>query len=87
VTDVIVGGCYNTLWRSTQTKVEGIVPTAAWHWVRGRSVVNIPLGESIRTTLNVGFPSARGSVYGDLYIFFPILEEGSYFRALTHINE
>ena len=73
------GGCYDNCWLtglwSTQAKVEGIVPTAAWHWVhwvRYSSVVNDPLGESGPTPLYAGLPSAWGSVDGDL-MFFPIL--------------
>ena len=52
------------LW-STQTKVEGIVPKAAWHWGSDRRVVNDPLGELGCTLLYVGLPSALGSVDGD----------------------
>ena len=37
-------GQWDSLW-STQAKVEGIVPKAAWHWGRDCSVVNDPLGE------------------------------------------
>jgi len=37
-------GQWDSLW-STQPKVEGIVPKAAWHWGRDCSVVNDPLGE------------------------------------------
>ena len=52
------GGCYNTRWLtglwSTQAKVEGIVPRAAWHWGRDSSVVNDPLGKPGCTPLYVG---------------------------------
>ena len=69
-----VEGCYGTLWLtglcSTQAKVEGIVPRAAWHWVRDSSVDD-PLGEPGRTPLYVGLPFACGSVDGEL-IFFHI---------------
>jgi len=41
------------LW-STQAKVEGIVPKAAWQWGRDSSVVNNPLGEPDHTPLYVG---------------------------------
>ena len=63
-------GCYNTsrlmgLW-STEAKVEGIVPKAAWHWGRGSTVVNDPLGEPGRTPFYVGLLSAWGSMDGDL---------------------
>jgi len=51
------------LW-STQAKVEGIMPRAAWHWGRDNSVVNDPLGEPGRTPFYVGLLSAWGS---DLY--------------------
>ena len=44
------------LW-STQPKVEGIVPKAAWHWVSNSNDVNYPLGEPGRTPLYVGLPS------------------------------
>jgi hypothetical protein len=71
-----VGCCYDTRWLtglcSTQTKVEGIVPRAAWHWDRDSSVVNDPLEEPGCTPLYVGLPSMWGSVDGDL-MFFPIL--------------
>jgi len=52
------------LW-STQTKVEGIVLKAAWHWVRDCNVVNHPLGETGRTPFYAGLPSTCGSVEGD----------------------
>jgi len=59
------------LW-STQAKVEGIVPKAAWHWGRDSSVINDPLVEPGHTPLYVRLLSAWGSVERDL-IFFPIL--------------
>jgi len=63
-------GCYDTHWLtglwSTQTKVEGIVLKAAWHWGKDSSVVNDPLGEPGRTPLYEGLPSAWGLVDGDL---------------------
>ena len=44
-----VEGYYDTRWLtalwSTQIKVEGIMPKAAWHWGRDSSVVNDPVGE------------------------------------------
>jgi len=52
------------LW-STQAKVEGITPRAAWHWGRDSSVVNDPLGEPGHTPLYVELPSAWGSLDGD----------------------
>ena len=55
------------LW-STQTKVEGIVTRAAWHWGRDSTVVNDLRGEPGRTPLYVGLPSAWGSVDGDLFL-------------------
>ena len=59
---------YDTRWQtglsSTQTKVEGIVLKAAWHWGSDSSVVNDPL------------PSAWGSVDGGR-IFSPISWKGS----------
>jgi hypothetical protein len=65
-------GYYDTRWLtaflSTQANEEGIVPRAAWH----SSVFNDPLGETGRTPLYVGLPSAWGSVDGAL-MFFPIL--------------
>jgi hypothetical protein len=68
-------GCNDTclltgLW-STQGKVEGIAPKAAWHWGKDISVVNDPLGEPSRTPLYVGLPSVWSSGDGDL-MFFPI---------------
>ena len=57
---------------STQAKVEGIVPRAAWHWGRESSVINDPLGEPGHTPLYVGLPFAWGSMDGDL-MSFPIL--------------
>ena len=71
-----VGSCNDRCWLmgpwSTQAKVEGIVPWAAWHWGRDSSVINNPLGEPGHTPLYVGLPSAWGSVDSDL-MFFPIL--------------
>ena len=68
------GGCYDTRWLtvlwSTQAKVEGIVPKAAWHWSRDSSVINDPLGEPDRTPLHVGLPSALGSVDGDIFFLY-----------------
>ena len=49
----------------TQTKVEGIVLKAAWHWGSDSSVVNDPLGEPGRTPLYVGLPPAWSSMDGD----------------------
>jgi len=68
-------GYYDTSWLtglwSTQAKVEGIMPRAAWHRGRDSSVVNDPLWEPDRTTLYAGLPSAWGSMDGDL-MFFPL---------------
>jgi hypothetical protein len=55
---------------STQAKVEGIVPKAAWHWGKDRNIVNDPLGEPGCTSFYVGLPSGWGSVDSDL-MFFP----------------
>ena len=67
------GGCYDTLWLtglwSTQAKMEGIVPKAAWHWGRDSSAPSDPLGEPGRTPLHVGLLSAGGSVDRDLMFF------------------
>jgi hypothetical protein len=52
------------LW-STQTKVEGIVLRAAWHWGTDSRVVNDAFGEPSCTLLYVGLPPALGSVDGD----------------------
>ena len=69
-----VGSGYDTRWLtghwSTQAKVEGTVPRAAWHWGRESSVVNDPLGEPVRPPSYVILPSAWGPVNGDL-MFFP----------------
>ena len=82
-----VEGCYDTRWLtglwSTQAKVEGIVPRAAWHWGSDSSVVNDPLGEPGRTPFYVGLPSAWGSV--DL-MFIPTLFEGSFLGTMVDIN-
>ena len=71
-----VWGCYETRWLtglwSTQAKVDGIVPKAAFHWSRVTSVVNDPFGEPGHTSLYVCLPSAWGSLEGD-FVFFPIL--------------
>ena len=83
-------GCYDTRWLtglwSTQAKVEGTVLKAAWHWVRGYSVVNDPLGEPGCTPLYVGLPSTWGSVDGD-QMFSPFSWEGSLLGTRTDINE
>ena len=65
------------LW-STQAKVEGIVPKAAWHWGRDYSVLNDRLGEPGRTPLYAGFPSTWGSVDGDQNVFPRLTWEGSF---------
>jgi len=62
------------LW-STQAKVEGIVPRAAWHWSRDCSVVNDPLGERGLTPLYVGLLSMWGSMDSD-QIFSPFFVGG-----------
>jgi hypothetical protein len=57
--------CWITgLW-STQAKVDGVVPKAAWHWDRDCIVVNDPLVEPGSTILYVGLPFMWGSVDGD----------------------
>jgi hypothetical protein len=86
-----VKGCYDTRWptglRSTQAKVEGIVPRAAWHWGSNNSDVNDPLGEPGRTPLYVGLPSAWGSVDGGL-IFFPVCRRAPVWGLRqTYVNE
>jgi hypothetical protein len=56
-----VEGYYDTMANMAlayQTKVEGIVLKAAWHWGRDSSVVNDPLGEPGRTPLYVDLLSA-----------------------------
>jgi hypothetical protein len=70
------------LW-STQAKVEGIVPKAAWHWIRDSSVVNDPLWEPGCTPLYVGLPSAWGSVDGGL-MFFLYVHRRAPFWGLWH---
>ena len=66
--------CHDTGWLtglwSTQSKVEGIVLKAAWHWARDCSVLKNPHGEPGPTPLYVGLPSTWGSVDGDLIFFF-----------------
>ena len=64
-----VVGCFDTRWltghRVTQTKVEDIVPRAAWHRGRNSGVVKVSLGESGCIPLCVGLPSGVGSSTGD----------------------
>jgi hypothetical protein len=75
-------GCYDTSWLtgpwSTQAKVEGIVPKAAWHWGRHSSVVNDSLGEPGRTQFYVCLPSVWGSVDGN-QILSPFRGRAPYF--------
>ena len=59
-----------------QTKVEGIMLKAAWHWISDGSVVNNLLGEPGCTPLYVGLLSAWGSVDGDQMLSL-FLWEGS----------
>jgi hypothetical protein len=74
--------------RSTQAKVEGIMPKAAWHWGRGSSVVNDPLGEPGRTLLYVVLPSAWGSVDGDLMFFLYVCRRAPFWGLRqTYMNE
>jgi hypothetical protein len=74
-----VEGYYDTRWLtgllSTQTKVEGIMLKAAWHWGRDNGVVNYPHGEPGRTPFYIGLLSAWGSVDVDRY--FPPLQWAS----------
>ena len=49
------------LW-STQVQGEVLMLKAAWHRGSNSSVVSDPFGESGRTPLNVGIPSAWNSV-------------------------
>jgi len=69
-----VEGYYDTCWLtglwSTQTKVEGIVLKAVWHWGNDSSVVNNPFGEPCHTPLYVGLLSTWASVDSDS-MFFP----------------
>jgi hypothetical protein len=72
-----VEGCPCTHWLmglwSTQTKVEGVVSKAAWHWGSDSSVINNPLGKQGCTPLYVGLLSTWGSMdsvqYTTLYIY------------------
>ena len=85
------GGRYDTRWLTglwtTQAKVEGTMPRAAWHWGRDSSVVNNPLGEPGRSPLYVGLPSAWGSRDGDL-MFFPICRRAPFWGLRqTYMNE
>jgi len=74
------------LW-STQAKVDGIVPRAAWHWSVDSNVVNDPIGEPGRTQLYAGLPSPWGSVDGDL-VFSPICRRASFCGLRqTYMNE
>jgi len=71
--------CYGTCWLtelwSTQAKAEGNMLKAACHWGRDCSVVNVPLGEPVRTSLYVGLPSTWGSVDSD-QMFSPFFVGG-----------
>ena len=84
------GGWHDTCWLmglwSTQAKVEGIVPKAAWHWGRDSSVVNDPLRELGCIPLNVDLPSAWSSVDGDL-MFYPICTRALFLGTPADINE
>jgi len=64
------------LW-STQTKVEGIMLRAAWHWGRDSSVIKDPVEEPGRTPLCVGLLSTWGSVDGYL-MFFPLCRRATF---------
>ena len=74
------------LW-STQAKVEGIVRRAAWHWDRDSSVVYDPLGEQGYTALNVGLPSAWGSVDSDLMFFLYVCKRAPFLGTPADIHE
>jgi hypothetical protein len=75
------------LW-STQAKVEGIMPKAAWDWGRNSSVVNDPLGEPSHTQLYIGLQSARGSVDSDLMFFLYVCRRVSFWGLWqTYMNE
>jgi hypothetical protein len=75
-------GCYDTGWLtgfwSTQAKVEGIVPRAAWHWGSDSNVINDHLGEPGHTLLCVGLSSTWGSVDGDQIVFLVFRRLPSY---------
>jgi len=72
------------LW-STQTKVEGIMLNAAWHWGSDSSVINDPLGEPGHTPLNGGLLSAQG--LREWQQCSPCISwEGSFLGNLTDIN-
>ena len=86
------GGCYDTRWLtglwSTQVKVEGIMPKAAWHWGRDNSVVNDLLGEPGRIPFYVGLLSAWGSVDGDLMFFLYVCRRDPFWGLWqTYMNE
>jgi len=86
-----MGGCYDTCWLtglwSTQTKVEGIVPRAPWHWVEIAVLLTIPLGKQAALPLYVGLPSAWDSLNGEL-IFFPIRRRAPVWGLpQTYVNE
>jgi len=74
------------LW-STQAKVEDIVLKAAWHWGRGSSVINHPLGEPGHTPLFVGLLLVWGFVDSDLR-FFPICRRAPFWGLRqTYMSE
>ena len=84
-------GCHDTCWLtrlwSTQAKVEGILPKAAWHWGRDSSVVNDTLGEPGCTPLYVSLLSTWGSVDGERMFSPFFLWAGSVLGTLTDVNE
>jgi len=65
------GNSCGGLW-STQAKVEGIVPKAAWHWGRDSSVIMISLGN--QATLHyMQALSVRGAPWTATLCFSPYL--------------
>jgi len=75
------------LW-STQAKVEGIMPKAAWHWGRESSVVNDPFGEPGHTQLYIGLQSTWGSMDSDLMFFLYVCRRAPFWGLQqTYMNE
>jgi len=85
------GGCYDTRWLmglwSTQAKVEGIMPKAAWHWSSDSSVIIDPLGNQAAPHCMKAF-RLRGAPWTVTLCFSPYAG-GFLFLGLqqTYMNE
>ena len=74
-------GCYDTRWLtgfwSTQAKVEGTVPKAAWHYGRDSSVVKNPFGNQVTPHCMLAF-RLRGAPWA-VTLRFPHMYVGGLF--------